>query len=161
MGCEAAKNSLPVPQHHISAKYAALIREAAVPAAFIRDAADGLDANALALSLGGLKHAVHKKSPNACFAALVSSRTADITFTVNEAADYYYAVMPESAAASAKENIIANTGNTTGPGSRAEPENSAAQEAGPNTEKPFIKGVNGKTGWDVICAEEEKAVLLQ
>jgi len=48
-------------------------------------------------------------------------------------------------------------GNTAKPGSKAEPGNSAAQEAGPDAAKPFIKGENGRTYWDVIRAEEEKA----
>jgi len=56
------------------------------------------------------------------------------------------------------------TGNTATPGSQtkpgngntAKPGNSDTQEAATDTEKPFIKGEDGKTGWDVIRAGEEK-----
>ncbi len=49
------------------------------------------------------------------------------------------------------------SGNTERPGSQTEPGNGSSQETGADTEKPFIKGADGKIGWDVIRAEEEKA----
>jgi len=45
----------------------------------------------------------------------------------------------------------------TRPGSQTGPGNSPFQGTGTDTEKPFIKGKDGKIGWDIIRDEEEKA----
>ena len=48
------------------------------------------------------------------------------------------------------------TGNTVRPGTGTGT-GTGAQETGPDTGIPFIKGEDGKIGWNVIRAEEEKA----
>lgn len=49
------------------------------------------------------------------------------------------------------------TGNTVRPGTGTGAGSSAAQETMADTGIPFIKGEDGKIGWNVIRAEEEKA----
>ena len=49
------------------------------------------------------------------------------------------------------------TGETEKPGTESGPENSMVQEPRPYAGIPFIKGADGRTGWNVIRAEEEKA----
>ncbi|MDE7446470.1 MAG: LPXTG cell wall anchor domain-containing protein [Lachnospiraceae bacterium] len=53
--------------------------------------------------------------------------------------------------------IKSGTGNTVRQGSGTGTRSSAAQETRPDTGIPFIKGEDGKIGWNVIRAEEEKA----
>lgn len=48
-------------------------------------------------------------------------------------------------------------GSTKKPGTGAKPESGMAWDTGPDTKIPFIKGEDGKIGWDIIRAEEEQA----
>ncbi len=52
---------------------------------------------------------------------------------------------------------IPGTGNTAGTEIGTEPGSSVAQDAGTDAGIPFIKGEDGKIGWDAIRAEEEQA----
>ena len=55
------------------------------------------------------------------------------------------------------ETVKPGTGNTIRPGKGTESGSSTAKEERPDTGIPFIKGEDGKNGWNVIRAEEEKA----
>ena len=55
------------------------------------------------------------------------------------------------------ETAKPGTGNTARPGTGTEPESGTAKEERPDIGIPFIKGEDGKIGWNVIRDEEEKA----
>lgn len=70
---------------------------------------------------------------------------------------------PEAPAPALGRISGAGTGNTVKPGTRwklggtEKPESGTAWDTRPDTKIPFIKGEDGKIGWDIIRAEEEQA----
>lgn len=70
---------------------------------------------------------------------------------------------PEALAPALGRISGAGTGNTVKPGTRwklggtEKPESGTAWDTRPDTKIPFIKGEDGKIGWDIIRAEEEQA----
>ena len=84
-----------------------------------------------------------------------------MTYTCTRCGHSYTAAISRLEAPAPGQTPGTGTGNTvkTGTGSTENPgdRTGAAQEGRPDTGIPFIKDADGKTGWDIIRAEEEKA----
>ena len=95
----------------------------------------------------------------------VGTETAEFTFTVDEAADYYYVVLPEGAATPEKEDIMtAGAGGTAVPGSAASGRGEVTEEqitGGKAAVSVKVTGLIPGTAYKVHVTAADKTVDLE